>query len=325
MRPQAEATPAVSAAEMDTLIRTALAQRDEAALERLAAEMVRQHKYPEANRLAAAAVEVRALHYGVQSREYARGLAMQGGLLRRQGKWEQAEEAYQKVLALQEAAGGADASTLEFMALTARRRKDYEKAVAMYQRALALQPDARLTARLYAGLGSLEADLGRPVEAEQHFRAALQARDDGSSDSASTLELLVRLLNSRDRSGEAKPLAERAARIRQEAVAMANRPVPGGQSAVKVEEGMEAPKLVSKIEPQYSEEARAARHWGTVVLAIVIGPDGRVYSVELKESLGLGLDEQAADAVRQWVFSPGKANGTPVAVKATVEVNFRLM
>jgi TonB family protein len=39
----------------------------------------------------------------------------------------------------------------------------------------------------------------------------------------------------------------------------------------------------------------------------------------------MGLDEKAVEAVKKWLFVPGKQNGKPVAVPATVEVNFRLL
>ncbi len=43
------------------------------------------------------------------------------------------------------------------------------------------------------------------------------------------------------------------------------------------------------------------------------------------KSLGLGLDEKAMEAVKQWKFKPGYKDGKAVAVAATVEVNFRLL
>jgi protein TonB len=42
-------------------------------------------------------------------------------------------------------------------------------------------------------------------------------------------------------------------------------------------------------------------------------------------SLGMGLDQKAIEAVRQWRFKPGMKNGMPVSVKVEVEVNFRLL
>jgi periplasmic protein TonB len=41
--------------------------------------------------------------------------------------------------------------------------------------------------------------------------------------------------------------------------------------------------------------------------------------------LGLGLDEKAIEAVRQWKFKPGMKDGKPIAVQVLVDVNFRLL
>ena len=41
-------------------------------------------------------------------------------------------------------------------------------------------------------------------------------------------------------------------------------------------------------------------------------------------SLGMGLDQKAIEAVRQWKFEPAKLNGQAVPVQINVEVNFRL-
>ena len=40
--------------------------------------------------------------------------------------------------------------------------------------------------------------------------------------------------------------------------------------------------------------------------------------------LGMGLDEKAIEAVRQYRFKPGLLNGKPVAVEITIEVNFHI-
>jgi TonB family protein len=44
----------------------------------------------------------------------------------------------------------------------------------------------------------------------------------------------------------------------------------------------------------------------------------------VQRSLGLGLDEKAIEAVKQWRFKPGQKDGKPVTVAVTIEMNFRL-
>ena len=89
--------------------------------------------------------------------------------------------------------------------------------------------------------------------------------------------------------------------------------------------GVSAPALLSKVEPEYSEEARKAKYQGTVLLYIEVDPSGRAQNMRVLHSLGLGLDEKAMEAVRKWRFRPGTKDGRPVSVVATVEVNFRLL
>ncbi len=85
------------------------------------------------------------------------------------------------------------------------------------------------------------------------------------------------------------------------------------------------PVLISKAEPEYSDEARKAKQQGTVVLSVEIDESGAVTNVAVVKSLGLGLDERAVEAVQQWRFRPGLKGGRPVAVQTSVEVNFRLL
>jgi len=98
-----------------------------------------------------------------------------------------------------------------------------------------------------------------------------------------------------------------------------------GGGAFKVGNGVTAPIVLYKKEPEYSEEARKAKYQGTVVLYIVVDPSGRAVNPKVVRSLGLGLDEKALEAVRQWKFKPGYKDGRPVTVAATIEVNFRLL
>jgi TonB family protein len=89
--------------------------------------------------------------------------------------------------------------------------------------------------------------------------------------------------------------------------------------------GVSAPSLLYKTEPQYSDEARAAKLQGTVLLYVEIAPDGTAQNFAVRRSLGLGLDEKSIEAVKGWKFKPGMKDGMPVTVAATIEVNWRLM
>jgi TonB family protein len=89
--------------------------------------------------------------------------------------------------------------------------------------------------------------------------------------------------------------------------------------------GVSAPALLYKVEPEYSEEARKAKYQGTVTLYVEVDPNGQARNIRVVRSLGLGLDEKAIEAVMKWKFRPGTKDGRPVAVAATIEVNFRLL
>ena len=97
-----------------------------------------------------------------------------------------------------------------------------------------------------------------------------------------------------------------------------------GGGAYRVGGGVSAPKVLYDPDPEYSEEARKAKFQGTVVLWLVVAPDGKTQQIKVQRSLGMGLDEKAIEAVRQWRFEPSKLNGQPVPVQINVEVNFRL-
>lgn len=87
--------------------------------------------------------------------------------------------------------------------------------------------------------------------------------------------------------------------------------------------GVSAPGITFRVEPGYSEEARAAKLQGAVVLALIVDRNGLPRSIRVVKSLGMGLDEKAIEAVRKWRFKPGTKDGVPVPVHATIEVNFR--
>jgi TonB family protein len=98
-----------------------------------------------------------------------------------------------------------------------------------------------------------------------------------------------------------------------------------GGGVYRIGGGVSAPIPIFKVDPEYSEEARKAKFQGTVVLSIVIDERGIPTNFKVVRPLGLGLDERAIEAVQRWRFKPGYRDNKPVAVLATVEVNFRLL
>jgi TonB family protein len=97
-----------------------------------------------------------------------------------------------------------------------------------------------------------------------------------------------------------------------------------GGGVFRVGGGVSAPRPVFTPDPEYSEEARKAKYQGTCVLWLVVGPDGKPRDIKVARTLGLGLDEKAIEAVKQWKFEPAMKDGKPVAVQINVEVSFRL-
>lgn len=85
-----------------------------------------------------------------------------------------------------------------------------------------------------------------------------------------------------------------------------------------------APVGIYKVDPEYTEEARKEHIEGTVVLSTEVGTDGRAHDIRMIRKLGHGLDEKAVACLEQWEFRPAVKDGEPVAVRATVEINFLL-
>ncbi len=97
-----------------------------------------------------------------------------------------------------------------------------------------------------------------------------------------------------------------------------------GGGVFRVGGGVSAPSILYRVEPTYSEEARKAKYQGVVVLSAIVRRDGTIEILKVVRGLGLGLDENAIQALKQWKFRPGMKNGVPVDVALNIEVNFSL-
>jgi TonB family protein len=82
--------------------------------------------------------------------------------------------------------------------------------------------------------------------------------------------------------------------------------------------------LVKKTQPVYPMVAKMSRIQGTVVLAAVIGKDGRVRDLEVLAAPDKLLASSALDAVKQWEYRSFLLNGAPVEVETVVNVRYAL-
>ncbi len=84
------------------------------------------------------------------------------------------------------------------------------------------------------------------------------------------------------------------------------------------------PKLIYQVEPEFSEEARKAKFSGDVQVYLVVDTEGRPTRIRVARGVGMGLDEKAVEAVRQYKFKPAMQNGKPVPVDLYIDVNFQI-
>ena len=91
-----------------------------------------------------------------------------------------------------------------------------------------------------------------------------------------------------------------------------------GGAKAKAGGQVKPPKVVQKVDPEYTAEAKEARVEGQVVLDLTVGATGNVEDVKVVERLSHGLTESAVAAVRQWKFEPPKVEGGKSVVRITI-------
>ena len=89
---------------------------------------------------------------------------------------------------------------------------------------------------------------------------------------------------------------------------------PGGEVA--------APQIISAVRANYTQQAIDAKLDGIVVVGLTVDIYGNPQSIHVVKPLGLGLDECAVAAVKQYRFKPGTFHGNPVPVSINVDIVF---
>jgi TonB family protein len=104
--------------------------------------------------------------------------------------------------------------------------------------------------------------------------------------------------------------------------------VPAGNSTIsplrRIGGGVTPPKVLHTVDPQFSEQARKAKFNGIVLINLIVDTNGMPQNVHILRGVGMGLDEKAVEAVKQYVFQPAMEGGKPVPVQLNVEVNYQI-
>jgi TonB family protein len=99
-----------------------------------------------------------------------------------------------------------------------------------------------------------------------------------------------------------------------------------GGGAYRPGNGVQLPRVLREVKPEYTSEAMRARIQGIVWLECVVQPNGVCTDIQVVRSLDptFGLDQKAVAAASQWRFAPGTRFGEPVPVLVTIELTFTI-
>lgn len=98
-------------------------------------------------------------------------------------------------------------------------------------------------------------------------------------------------------------------------------PVPPSKTGVSIP----ATYAAANRKPLYPRMSRANDEQGTVLLRVLVRPDGSAGDVQIKASSGYPLlDEAAKSAVQSWRFNPATVDGKPVSEWYQVPIPFKL-
>jgi vitamin B12 transporter len=84
------------------------------------------------------------------------------------------------------------------------------------------------------------------------------------------------------------------------------------------------PQILRKVEPPYPQAAVSAELEGEVILEGVVGIDGRVREITVRQSVHPLLDEAARKAWQQCEYRPARRNGRPEPARIVHRVQFVL-
>jgi TonB family protein len=249
-------------------------------------------------------------------------LMKQGDVARHKKKFDDAKALYES--ALNKAANSSEtAAAFIDLGKLALSTDDFEQAIRNFEQAQSGDSAKTSEARMWMAITQQRQN--KLDSAEGMFQSALSAEDPNSAAAATIMELYTTLLRQQGREADAKKLSDQAALVRK----TLSEELPADQTPSskvhKMGDVEQAPTVESKVEPEYTDDARLAKYSGSTLILVEIGADGQTHNAKVLRGLGFGLDQKALEAVSKWKFKPGTLNGQAVPVAAHIEVNFRLL
>jgi protein TonB len=88
--------------------------------------------------------------------------------------------------------------------------------------------------------------------------------------------------------------------------------------------GVTPPRVIKQTAPQYPN-GRGVSATGSVLIGLVVSSKGLPKDPHILKSLDKDLDLSAVDAVKDWRFAPAQKDGKPIAVRVSLQIQFRSM
>lgn len=319
---RAQNKPEPVPADVEAAIRSASAQHDPEILDSSAKAAMAARRYDVAGQLLESSLAIRAAKSGEQSIEYGLGLLKLAELKSKQHKTAEEDDLYTKALALLGSRPEA-APAFIHLGISAMGKRDFDLAIENLQRAKIADPAKSGYATMWMAI--VRQRQNRAEEADALFKEAQALADPTSMEVVTTMQLYAQFLHLQAREDEARSIQDRSRELSKAISSQRTSALPPGGTTMALLGGEATkPAVITKVEPEYTDEARAAELQGTTSLSVEVGTDGFAHNIAVTRALGLGLDEQAVGAVSQWRFKPALKDGRAMAVQANIEVNWRL-
>src|SRR5579883_3187045 len=185
----------------------------------------------------------------------AAGLVRAGEAAVQHGQFNRADVYYAQAAALPDSAVAGPA--LVYLGVKAYKEGDTAGAQAFFQRVLAIDTTSPQAGRALMWMGVIAARNDGAAEAESYYQRALAVEPPASIDAADTLRNYAALLRKTNRTVEAQSIEQRAADVLRQlhqAPQAQTRTLPA--DVYRTGPGVTPPKLLYKVEPQYTQEAR---------------------------------------------------------------------